>query len=72
MLDEIATEWKDEYDGYLEDIKNRLKKGQATPDEIWELKNLERFVLIYDLMMKNVIEKKGAWKTKKNPRILWK
>ena len=66
-LDEIATEWKDQYDGYLEDIKNRMKKGQATANEIWELKNLERIVLIYDLMMKNVIEEKGAWKTEKNP-----
>ncbi|UCE54646.1 MAG: cobalamin-dependent protein [Desulfobacterales bacterium] len=67
MLDKIVTDWENEYDGYLEDIKNRMKKGQATADEVWELKNLQRIVLIYDLMMKNVIEEKGAWKTEKKP-----
>ncbi len=67
MLDAIAADWQNEYNGYLEDIKNRMQKGQATADEIWEVTNLERIVLIYDLMMQNVVEEKGSWQTGKNP-----
>ena len=67
MLDDIAADWEDEYNVYLEDIQQRMRKGRAKPDEIWEVKNLERIVLIYDLMMQNVIEEKGSWQTEKNP-----
>ena len=67
MLDEIAADWQNKYNGYLEDIKQRMQKGQATADEIWEVTNLERIVLTYDLMMQNVVEEKGGWRTDKNP-----
>jgi radical SAM superfamily enzyme YgiQ (UPF0313 family) len=67
MLDDIAADWENEYNGYLEDIKQRMRIGRAKPDEIWEVKNLERIVLVYDLMMQNVIEEKGSWHTDKNP-----
>jgi radical SAM superfamily enzyme YgiQ (UPF0313 family) len=67
MLDDIVIDWENEYDGYLEDIKNRMQKDRATEAEIWELKNLQRIVLIYDLMMKNVVEDRGCWQTHKNP-----
>ena len=67
MLDDIVYAWKNEYDGYLEDIKNRMQTDQATADEIWEVKNLERIVLIYGLMMKNLIEDRGYWQVEENP-----
>jgi radical SAM superfamily enzyme YgiQ (UPF0313 family) len=67
MLDEIVSDWEKEYNVYLDDIKRRMQIGRANPDEIWEIKNLERIVLIYDLMMQNVIEEKGAWHTNNNP-----
>jgi len=38
-----------------------MAKNEATKEEIWEIENLERIVLLYDLMMKNVIEQKGFW-----------
>lgn len=63
MLDDIVADWENEYNGYLEDIRQRAKQGQATTDEIWEVENLERIVLIYDLMMQNVIEEKGHWQS---------
>ncbi len=66
MLDDIVVAWKNEFDGYLADIKNRMPTGQATPDEIWQVKNLERIVLVYDLMMKNVIEEKGYLQAENN------
>jgi radical SAM superfamily enzyme YgiQ (UPF0313 family) len=63
MLDDIVADWENEYNVYLEDIQQRAKQGQATADEIWEVENLERIVLIYDLMMQNMIEEKGHWQT---------
>jgi hypothetical protein len=60
-LDEIVVQWEQEYDDYLADIKVRMEKNEATKEEIWEIENLERIVLLYDLMMKNVIEQKGFW-----------
>ena len=42
-------------------IKVRMANKEATQEEVWELENLERIVLLYDLMMKNVIEQKGFW-----------
>jgi hypothetical protein len=59
-LDDIVVNWEAEYDEYLSDIQVRMEKREATNDEIWEIKNLERIVLIYDLMMKNVIEEIGC------------
>jgi anaerobic magnesium-protoporphyrin IX monomethyl ester cyclase len=68
MLDDIVIEWENQFNGYLQDIKNRMKTGEAGSREIWEVSNLERIVLIYDLMMKRTIEDKGTWKTHRNPR----
>jgi predicted TIM-barrel fold metal-dependent hydrolase len=61
MLDEIAVEWEDRFNRYLGDIKERMQKGEAGADEARQLTNLERIVLVYDLMMKTVIEQTGAW-----------
>jgi anaerobic magnesium-protoporphyrin IX monomethyl ester cyclase len=67
MLDNIVIEWENQFNGYLQDIKNRMKTGEAAPGEIREVSNLEHIVLIYDLMMKRAIEDKGTWKTPNNP-----
>jgi hypothetical protein len=61
MLDEIVIDWEKDYDAFLDDIRRRLKNGQTTDDESQYLLGLERIVLIYDLMMGGVIEKKGSW-----------
>jgi radical SAM superfamily enzyme YgiQ (UPF0313 family) len=66
-LDEIAVKWEQEYDDYLADINVRMEKKEATKEEIWEVKNLERIVLLYDLMMNNVIEQKGFWSHDSRP-----
>jgi len=66
-LDEIVVKWEQEYDDYLADIKIRMAKKEATKAEIWEIENLERIVLLYDLMMENVIEKKGSWSHEGRP-----
>jgi hypothetical protein len=61
MLDDIVVEWEDRFNRYLGDIKDRMQRGQADADEARQLINLERIVLVYDLMMKNTIEQVGTW-----------
>jgi radical SAM superfamily enzyme YgiQ (UPF0313 family) len=61
MLDSIVTEWEDEYNRLLADIKARMQIGDAKPAEADQVINLERIVLIYDLMMQNAIEQQGSW-----------
>ena len=60
-LDEIVIGWEDEYTLLLGDIKQRMLKNAASVQEAAQVNNLERIVLVYDLMMKNVIEQKGSW-----------
>ena len=59
MLDEIVIEWENKFNGWLGYIKDRIKNGEASEEEAWPLVNLERVVLIYDLMMGRIVEEKG-------------
>jgi len=61
MLDDSVVDWEKAYDGWLDDIRNRMQTGEATENEAWQLINLERTVLIYDLMMARTIETEGEW-----------
>ena len=61
MLDAIAVEWEDSFNCYLGGIKERMRAGTAGADEAHQLTNLERIVVVYDLMMKQVIETAGRW-----------
>jgi len=62
MLDDIVIEWEDRFNRYLGDIRDRRQKDKADADEVYQLTNLERIVLVYDLMMKNIIEQVGTWR----------
>jgi hypothetical protein len=66
-LDEIVVKWEHEYNDYLAGIKARMGIKEATKAEIWEIENLERIVLLYDLMMENAIEQKGFWSHEGRP-----
>ncbi|RPJ13900.1 MAG: radical SAM protein, partial [Desulfobacteraceae bacterium] len=59
MLDDIVIEWENKFNGWLGYIKERIKNGDASEEEAWPLVNLERVVLIYDLMMGRIVEEKG-------------
>jgi len=61
MLDSLVIEWEEEYNHYLADIKTRMLQGKATTQEADQVVNLERTVLIYELMMKNAVEQEGSW-----------
>ncbi|CAB1059026.1 Radical SAM domain protein [Olavius sp. associated proteobacterium Delta 1] len=60
-LDKIVIGWEDEYTLLLADIQQRMLKEAASAQEADQVNNLERIVLVYDLMMKNVIEQNGSW-----------
>ena len=60
-LDNIVIDWEDEFNQLLADIKQRMLEKAASPQEAEQVNNLERIVLVYDLMMNNVIEEKGSW-----------
>jgi radical SAM superfamily enzyme YgiQ (UPF0313 family) len=59
MLDDIVIEWENKFNGWLGYIRERIKNGEASEEEAWPLVNLERIVLVYDLMMGRVIEEMG-------------
>jgi hypothetical protein len=69
MLDEIAVEWEDRFNRYLGDIKARMQLGEADAGEAHQLTNLERIVLVYDLMMKKLIEQAGTWPDGGGPNV---
>jgi anaerobic magnesium-protoporphyrin IX monomethyl ester cyclase len=58
-LDDIVKNWQSHFDAWLGDIKRRRDSGKATEEEAWPLTNLEHIVLIYDMMMKEVLEEIG-------------
>ena len=59
QLDRIVKQWEQEFDKWLGLIEQRMASGDATEDEAWQLENLKRIVLIYDLMMQRTIERRG-------------
>ena len=61
MLDKIVVEWEDEYNQLLADIKQRMQNNEAAEEEAQQVINLERVVMIYDLMMNSEVERHGCW-----------
>jgi anaerobic magnesium-protoporphyrin IX monomethyl ester cyclase len=67
MLNHIVITWENEYNQLLADIKLRMHTAEASPEEVEQLTNLERIVLVYDLMMKEAVEQKGFWSNDGRP-----
>lgn len=67
MLNAIAIDWEKNIDIWLGDIARRIQSGEASEEEAFPLKNLERTVAIYDLMMDRAIEMRGRWETNGHP-----
>jgi anaerobic magnesium-protoporphyrin IX monomethyl ester cyclase len=61
MLDEIALDWENKYLQYLGLIQQRMQAGTANAEEVNQLENLERTVIVYELMMNDTIEENGSW-----------
>ncbi len=61
MLDKIAIHWESQVTEWLEKIKKGRIDGNAIPEELQQLENLEKTVILYDLMMKTAFEDFGNW-----------
>jgi len=60
VLDEVASGWMRRFDLWLGDVADRMKRDAAAPDEIAQVVNLKRTVLIYELMMNRLVEQYGC------------
>lgn len=60
-LDDIVRDWEKKYDQYLGHIQKNIQAGTAPAAEVRQFENLERTVVVYELMMKNIIEEHGTW-----------
>ncbi|BBO70706.1 hypothetical protein DSCA_46360 [Desulfosarcina alkanivorans] len=61
-MDAIVIDGERQFDRWLADIGRRRETGEATDVAVWPLVRLEHTVVIYDLMMKGLVEKKGFWR----------
>ena len=59
-LNAVVIDWENKYNQYLAHISKRIQNGCATADETRQLKGLEKAVMLYELMMKNIIEENGS------------
>jgi radical SAM superfamily enzyme YgiQ (UPF0313 family) len=59
-LNAVVVDWENKYNQYLAHISKRIQNGSATADETRQLKDLENAVMLYELMMKNIIEENGS------------
>jgi hypothetical protein len=59
-LNAVVVDWENKYNQYLAHISKRIQNGSATADETKQLKELENAVMLYELMMKNIIEENGS------------
>jgi radical SAM superfamily enzyme YgiQ (UPF0313 family) len=57
QLDAVAEGWEERLKVYLEDIRRKMDRGTATPDESAQVVNMERTVILYELMMGDVLNK---------------
>jgi radical SAM superfamily enzyme YgiQ (UPF0313 family) len=55
-LDALAAKWERRLQVYLEDIRRKMDRGAATPEERGQILNMERTVILYELMMGGVLE----------------
>ena len=62
QLDDIVVKWEQDFDKWLGLIERRMARGEADEQEAWQLENLKRIVVVYDLMMKRTIETRGGIK----------
>ncbi len=55
VLDAQAEKWEQRLQVYLEDIRCKMDGGTATPEEREQIRNMERTVILYELMMGDVL-----------------
>ncbi|MBW1984963.1 MAG: radical SAM protein [Deltaproteobacteria bacterium] len=66
-LDDIVIDWETKFKADLDKMGARMKKGEASEEETEMILNLERIIILYDIMMEELIEKRGSWSSNKKP-----
>jgi radical SAM superfamily enzyme YgiQ (UPF0313 family) len=56
-LNAVAEGWEARLKVYLDDIRRKMDRGTATPEERSQIVNMERTVIIYELMMGGTLAK---------------
>ena len=65
-IDAIVIDGERQFDQWLGKIGRLREEGRATVEETWPLVRLEHTVVIYDIMMKRLLHKKGVWPAEKS------
>lgn len=60
-FDEIVIDTERQFDRWLGEIGSRREKGAISDADVWPLVRLEHTVVLYDMMMKRLVEEKGFW-----------
>ncbi|WP_372677893.1 radical SAM protein [Desulfosarcina sp.] len=60
-MDAVVIDGERQFDRWLGELARIREDGRATDETIWPLVRLEHTVVIYDMMMKRLIEEKGNW-----------
>ncbi len=61
LMNRIVREWQDRFDLWLGQVKINMDNDTAAPEEAEQLISLENTVILYDIMMKAVLEKHLRW-----------
>jgi hypothetical protein len=56
QLDAVAEDWENRLKAYLDDIGRRMAGGEATANEQQQIRNMERTVILHELMMREALE----------------
>ncbi len=62
IMDAIVIDGERRFDQWLGEIGRLREAGKTTEETAWPLVRLEHTVVIYDMMMKRLIEEKGVWR----------
>ncbi len=65
-MDAVVIDGERQFDRWLEEIARIREDGRATAEAVWPLVRLEHTVVLYDMMMKRLIEDKGDWSAEKS------
>lgn len=57
QLDAVAVDWENRLKAYLDGIGDRIRSGKASADERRQIRNMERTVILHELMMAEALEK---------------
>lgn len=68
-MDAIVIDSERRFDQWLADISRHRDHGDITDAAAWPLVRLEHTVVIYDMMMQQLIEKKGTWQSRQSDDV---